>query len=449
VYKACLKVIADITGGTLHGSGDLVCEGIATDSRESCEGSLFAALTGPQFDGHTYIEAAKQQGAVAALVERMVDDACPQVVVPSVSEALLALSSYWRSQYAPMTFSVTGSCGKTTVRQLLESICSLAGTTHASTKSFNNHLGVPRTLLALSQDHQYYVQEIGANHAGEIQPLVQAVRPNIAIITNAAAAHLEGFGSLKGVASAKGELLSGLADNGVAILNQDDPFCSYWAGLLSGQEYLTFSVSQAADVMAKDIVLTASGCAQFRLCCSLGEVNVVLQLVGMHNVANALAAAAAACAAGLPLSVIAQGLQSACGEEGRLQSRLGPNGSLVIDDSYNANPLSVSSALQTLSHYSGQRVFIFGDMLELGDVTQSAHEAVGQLALSLGIDQVLCYGSFAKLTAQVCGSHGQWFSSQDDLVASVLPHLNDSSVVLVKGSYSMGMRFIVKALLSS
>ena len=448
MYKGSVSAIAAITGGDRHECDDPMCKGVTTDSRESCEGALFAALTGPQFDGHAYVSAAKQQGAVAALVEHPVEGAGPQVVVPSVETALLTLSSHWRYQHEPLTVAVTGSCGKTTVRQLLESIFSLAGETHASTKSFNNHLGVPRTMLALSREHQYYIQEIGANHAGEIAPLVQAVRPNIAIITNAAAAHLEGFGSLEGVASAKGELLSGLASSGVAVLHRDDPFFSYWSGLLTSQRCMTFSVTQAADVMAKDIVLQASGCAQFRLCCPAGEADVVLQLVGAHNVTNAAAAAAAACAAELPLAMIVQGLQCALGEAGRLQSHVSAGGGLLIDDSYNANPLSVRSALQALSHHSGERFFIFGDMLELGDAAQSAHEAVGREALALGIEHVFCYGQSAALTAKACASRGQWFSKQEDLVAVLLPRLSADTVVLVKGSFSMGMRFIVEALLS-
>tara|TARA_B100001093_G_scaffold500619_1_gene551317 strand:+ start:1442 stop:2800 length:1359 start_codon:yes stop_codon:yes gene_type:complete len=448
VFKATLNEIVNVVDGELHGDGSLLCRGVMMDSREVDPGSLFVAISGDRFDGHEYVSQAFQKGAVAALVEKPVDGEFPQIIVASTNAAFLQLAAHWRSQQFPLTIAVTGSCGKTTVRQLLESIFKLAGKTHASIRSFNNHFGVPKTLLTLSAEHEYYVQEIGANHHGEILPLVSAVKPDVAIITNAAAAHLEGFGSLAGVASAKGEILSGLSAAGVAVLNGDDDFYLYWLDLLQGQQHLTFSTKQSAEVMAKDITMTVSGCASFRLICPLGEAQVTLKLVGRHHVANALAAVAAACVFQLSLSCIVKGLESALGEEGRLQQYIGYQGAVIIDDSYNANPTSVQSALNVLSHRQGKQFFIFGDMLELGEDASQWHEAVGREALALGIDHVLCYGPLSMSAAEAFGPSGQHFHDQNALITALLPQLDADSVVLVKGSFSMKMCAIVDRLLA-
>lgn len=409
-------------------------------------GAVCGYKGGGRFDGHDFIDSAIQAGAAAALVQQQLDSSFPHVVVARVEDAFLKLAAYWRTQQRAMVIAVTGSCGKTTTRQLLQGIFSVAGKTLASSKSFNNQIGVPLTLLQISLEHQYYIQEVGANHQGEILPLVAAIQPDIAVITNAGSAHLEGFGDLDGVAQAKGELLAGLSSSGVAVLNRDDAYYSFWKGLLKGQRCITFSVLGEADVMAREIILDREGCPSFTLVCESGSVPVTLQLAGQHNVSNALAAAAAAHVAKLSLVDIQYGLQQATGEERRLQRHSGVLG-LVIDDSYNANPLSVRSAIALLAHQVGETYLVLGDMLELGAESEAHHAQIGDEAKKAGIDYVFCYGNAVQATAQRFGEKGYYYTNQEALVRALRSRLHEKAVVLVKGSWSMNMQRVVAALL--
>jgi UDP-N-acetylmuramoyl-tripeptide--D-alanyl-D-alanine ligase len=447
MFSGPLSQLAEAVQGSWYGE-DVVCQGVTTDTRTLQPGVLFVALKGPRFDGHDFIEQAIQGGAAAVLVEQPLVSDFPHIVVAHVEEAFLQLASYWRLQHPAVAVAVTGSCGKTTTRHLLQSMFSMAGETLASCKSYNNHIGVPHTLLQLAPTHQYYIQEIGANHPNEILPLAAAVKPAVAIITNAASAHLDGFGDLNGVAREKGQLLAGLAEDGTAVLSYDDTYYPYWRGLLQGrQQCLTFSVDGPADVMAHDIVLDEAGYPSFVLICPAGEVLVTLRLVGRHNVSNALAAVAAACAVDLPLDVIARGVQQAIGEERRLQRHVGMANSVIFDDSYNANPLSVSSAIDLLSHQLGETFLVFGDMGELGADSERLHREVGEKAKRAGIHHVMCYGNASRATASAFGQKACHFFDQRALLEALLPLLHPKAVVLVKGSFAMNMRHVVTELL--
>lgn len=446
MFRLSSHDIADIVAAESI-EGDVSCCGVSIDSREIMPDNLFIAVVGETHDGHDYIEQAVSAGAAAVMVNQRVPNlAVPQLVVSDTNQALLMLARYWRNQQSVITVGVTGSCGKTSVRQMLQCIFARQGKTHASCRSYNNHFGVSLTALQLDATHQYYIQEVGANHIGEIASLVSVVQPDIAIITNAAEAHLEGFGSLAGVVQAKGEILSGLTNDGVAVLNADDAHYDVWKSQRKDQACCAFSMKTSADVMAESIQYDAQGRASFDLMYQQHRVPIQLQLLGKHHVANALAAAAAACSAGISLENIQQGLEATSGETHRLQMKLGIGEAMVVDDSYNANPLSVLAAIDWLSRLPNERILVLGDMLELGDASLQWHTDVGEAAKNAGISRLYGLGDAAKSAVAAFGDHAQHFMDQKKLLAALVPSLSSKSTVLVKGSHAMGMKAIVDQL---
>jgi len=444
MFNLSLQEITRIVDGDcINDSVD--CVGFEIDTRRIRPGFLFVAIVGDRLNGHNFINEAISNGASAVLVSEKVPFNIPQVIVKNTQHALLALASYWREAHQVETIAVTGSCGKTTVRQLLQHIFCLSGSTLASTRSLNNHVGVPYTALQLSCDHKYYIQEIGANHMGEIKALVAIVKPNIAIITNAAEAHLSGFGSLDNVVQAKGEILLGLKSDGVAVLNKDDASYEMWRSMLPC-DHLSFAVNGQADVMARNVSCNSQGMPSFNLVCSQGSLSVQLKLIGRHNISNALAAASAGLAAGLSLAVIQRGLQQAEGEQHRMQSKSGLLGATIIDDSYNANPLSVLAAIDILGSFSTERILVLGDMLEMGDMADSWHSKVGLAAKHAGVSSLYCLGEKVLFAAESFGDGAKVFRTHDDLLLSLLPRLNNKMTVLVKGSNSMHMNLIADRL---
>lgn len=440
-----LKDAANIIGADYNGP-DCDFTGISIDSRQNAKGQLFVAIVGDNFDGHDFVDAATKQGAVAAIVSKPLDASIPCLVVSNTRKALADLAAHHRQQMPAIVMGLTGSCGKTTTKALLASILSQHGRTLSNIRSFNNDIGVPLTLLQLDPKHEFAVCEIGANHAGEIAQLTHMVKPDVATITNAAAAHLEGFGDVRGVACAKSEIFQGLGPDGVAVVNADDDYADFWKKHVGDHRIITFGCHQPADVMAKSITLNADAQPRFQLVLPNGEIEVQMQLMGEHNVMNALTAAAMAYAKDVPIEVIKKGLELAESPNKRLIAKRGFAGAMVIDDTYNANPLSASAAISVLARRGGDSVFVLGDMLELGERTDDLHRQIGEQAEQLGIYRLYCYGEHSRFAAEAFGENAYHFEDRDDLLSALQDYLHEGVTVLVKGSNAMGMDKIAKAL---
>lgn len=418
--------------------------GVSTDSRSIEPGMLFIALKGPNHDGHDHVAAAVAAGAVAALVERPLDVAVPQLVVTDTLHALGRLAAVWREHLATTLVAVTGSNGKTTVKEMCAAVFSAAGKTLATRGNLNNDIGVPLTLLRLEPEYDYGVIEMGANHPGEIAYLTDLTRPQVAIITNAGPAHLEGFGSIEGVARAKGEIYEGLSEDGVAIINADDRYAGIWRELSAGHRSISFGVEKKADIGVRGMGDLHG--SELEVLSPLGEFHLSLALPGRHNVMNALAAIAAGIALGIDLEVIASGLNHMRPVGGRLQIREGINGATLLDDSYNANPSSMHAGLEVLAGCDGERYLAMGDMGELGESADELHRQVGLDARELGIDRLYATGNLSRHATEAFGENGFFFSQQKQLIEALLGQMNNNTTVLVKGSRSSHMEHVVQAL---
>jgi UDP-N-acetylmuramoyl-tripeptide--D-alanyl-D-alanine ligase len=438
-----LRAIADAALGELHGQ-DLSVTGITTDTRHIGSGQVFVALVGERFDGHDFVEQACQQGAVAVVVSKPVACTCAQIRVDDTRLALGRIAQAWRKQFAIPLIAVTGSNGKTTVKEMLSAIMSLRHTTLFTQGNLNNEIGVPLTLLRLRAKHSCAVIEMGANHANEIAYLTKLAMPTVAIVNNAGAAHLEGFGSLQGVAQAKGEIYSGLNDSGIAVINMDDRFASLWQDLCVGKKVLRFGMDNAAEVMAH-WQNNDSG-SQIDLHTPQGDTQIKLALPGRHNVMNALAASAGALAAGASLSDIREGLQSMHSVAGRLQIKAGKSGSRIIDDTYNANPASLKVALDVLKNFAGRHYLALGDMGELGENTEQLHREAGQVARDSGVDRLYTVGKLARFAASSFGREAQSYDDQPSMISALSDDLNMEVTLLVKGSRLAHMENVVQAL---
>lgn len=420
--------------------------GISIDTRRLEPHNLFIALPGEQVDGHRFIDAARQKGAAAALVTRKIDDPLPQLVVKDPVIALGKLAAFWRSQFAIPLVAVTGSNGKTTLKNMLAAIFTAASSqaaTLATQGTLNNHLGLPLTLAGLASCHRYAVVEIGMNHFGEIAALTQLARPRVAVITNAAASHLEGVGDVAGVARAKAEIFQGLAPDGTAVLNRDDLFYDFWRKELTGVPVSSFGFHKEADVRA-----TIHAPGSITVSTPQGNIAITLPLLGKHNIANALAAVACALAVGIDLAAIKMGLENMTPAPGRLQLHHLENGTRVIDDTYNANPFSLQAAIETLHSFPGKKILVLGDMKELGKEAQALHQESGEKIRQAGIEHLFTYGELSALAAQSFGKGAFHFNEQDSLLAAILPLIDPNTIVLVKGSRSMRMEKVVNRLLN-
>lgn len=421
-----------------------VITAVSTDSRTISSGSLFVALKGENFDGHDYLQAVAQKGAVAAIVDRDVTLDIPTIKVSDTLLALGELAAWWRQQLQLKVVGLTGSNGKTTVKDMLTSILSEVGSVTATRGNFNNDIGLPLTLLEMKPEHEFAVIEMGANHAGEIAYLTRLTCPDVAILNNAGAAHLEGFGSLQGVAEAKGEIFSGLPDDGVAIINIDDVFADYWLSLCDDHKKLFFGFAQAADVTTTTSLESYDGC--FVLKADEQEAEVCLQVLGVHNLKNALAASAAAVSLGVGMDAIKNGLEKFTGVKGRLQVFKAANDAVVIDDSYNANPASMKAAIDVLSMQNARTVFVIGNMGELGANAEQLHADIGAYAKEKHIDVLLSLGSLAEKAAKSFGKNGKAYDDKEKLIEDIRSQLKKGVAVLVKGSRSMRMEDVVAAL---
>ncbi len=438
-----LAEAADLLGVACS-DADTLFSGISTDTRSLQRGNLFVALQGPNFDGHDYLEAARERGAAAAVVSRAVDTVLPCLRVDDTRLALGRLAAGWRARFDLPLVAVTGSNGKTTVKEMLAAVLRRCGETLVTRGNLNNDIGLPLTLAGLSEAHRYAVIEMGANHPGEIAALTAIAQPTVALVNNAGPAHLEGFGSLEGVARAKGELFEKLRADGVCIINADDAFAGLWLAMAGERRLIRFGLETDAEVSA-DWKGDLSG-SDVRLRTPAGEVAFRLPLPGRHNIMNALAASAACVALGLSPAQIADGLSGMRAVGGRGQEQRGLHGSRLIDDTYNANPASLAAALEVLAGGQDERWLVLGDMGELGDEAEALHAAMGEQARRAGLTRLFALGPLAAAAARRFGAGGESFADMDALLESLRDVLHGGVTVLVKGSRAMRMERVIEAL---
>lgn len=458
-----LSQLVDVLEAELIGSDTLIAE-VSTDTRNLSAQTLFVALKGERFDAHDFCQDAKNNGAAALLVSRHLPVDLPQLVVKDTRLALGQLGAWLKARmeqhYGLKTLALTGSCGKTTVKEMAAAILGQKGRVLATAGNFNNDIGVPLTLLRLEPTHEFAVIELGANHQQEIAYTTALVKPQVALINNLAAAHLEGFGSLEGVAKAKGEIFEGLSSGEgsaavttTAIINLDSNELVMWQPVLAGHQVQTFSASQAAaDFSVSDIFINSQGRACFTMRTPEGDTPVTLTLPGAHNVANALAAAALSMAMGATLGQVKNGLEQVENVKGRVDITLPRDGLRLIDDTYNASVASVKAAIDLLATFAGQRWFVLGDMAELGDDSAALHREVAEYAMDKELDQVLTYGQASAVVSKM--NHGQHFDDKSALIRLLKEQLhhqqlnsqNTEITVLAKGARSSRMEDVIAAL---
>jgi len=442
-----LSEIAKPLDAQLFGT-DVKFKGCQTDTRHLLPGNLFVALRGERLDGHDFVITAKQQGALALLVEQPVTCDLPMLRVKNTRQALLTLAHFWRQRFQLPLVAITGSNGKTTTKEMVRAIFAQSGPVLANPGNYNNEIGVPLTLFNLGPQHRYAVIEMGANHAGEIATLSHLAQPTVAVITQCAPAHLDGFQDLLGVAQAKGEIFTNLAAGGTAILNHDDNYAAWWRSQLSPHLNISsFALEQPADVTAEQIRLHHNS-SDFILHTPQGDLNIHLPLLGRHNILNALAASSCALAAGCSLASIQAGLQSMQPVKGRLQCHPGIHHTRLIDDTYNANPSSLQAALAILTNYPPPYWLVLGDMKELGSQSDAFHQQAGEMARETGVAQLLAIGNMTRYTVASFGQGAHHFNNHNDLIQHLQQTLPSGATLLVKGSRGMQMEKVVHALLA-
>jgi len=447
-----LSMVAEAAGGRLIGA-DAGFDSVSTDSRSLEPGQLFFALRGVRHNAADFARDAAAAGAAGVVIDTPQDISLPQVHVADAGEALRSFATSWRRRFTLPVVAVTGSNGKTTVKEMVGTILRrhFAGPGEdagvlVTWGNLNNHIGVPVTLLWLRDSHRAAVIEMGASAKREIGRLAAIAAPGIAIITNAGPAHLGGFGgTLRDVAEAKGELFAGLPAGSIAVINRDDAFYSYWRGLRDDITYRSFGLSAGADYRAVDVQASGVQELRFRLLTPAGEIPVHLPMAGSHNVRNALAAAAASLAAGASLEAVRDGLAQMVNVAGRLRAEPGPAGSTIFDDSYNANPGSVAAAIQFLAGLEGQRWLVLGGMAELGPEEAALHREIGALAARSGIDRFYCVGELTRPAAEGFGPAARWYADVAQLAEELRPQMTADVRLLVKGSRSAGLERLVQS----
>ena len=453
MIEFALHQAAQIVQGQLHpGASDDADRrfiGMTQDSRDVRHDNLYAALPGERVDGHQFVDAAARAGAAAALVSQPVQSTLSQIQVNDVVVAMGQLAAAWRERLEVSVVGITGSNGKTTVKNMLSAIVSRHLEKSAMSESallatpgnYNNEIGLPLTLAGLSPQHRFAILEMGCAKPGDIAYLAELAKPRVGVVTNASAAHLKGLGSVEGVAGTKGELFIALGAEDSAIINRDDRFFRVWLNHARPARVISFGEHEQADVRlsGNNNVVTP-----------VGDFELKLRLPGKHNQLNALAATGAAIALDIELDSIVAGLAAASAEPGRLQRRPQPDGWLLIDDSYNANPASMRAAMQVLAEQTGSRWLIVGDMAELADQAEDQHAVLGETARELGIDRLFAFGPLAAISAEAFGSGGRAFDDMPLLIAALKADLQAREpgdlTCLVKGSRSMRMERVVAAL---
>jgi UDP-N-acetylmuramoyl-tripeptide--D-alanyl-D-alanine ligase len=421
---------------------------VGSDSRNIAQQELFFALKGENFDGHAYVEQALKEGACAAVISDKACKARPAILVKDTLLALGELAKSWRETFTLPVIAITGSNGKTTVKEMLTSILKVASNNSdavlATIGNLNNHIGMPMTLLKTRQEHQFAVIEMGMNHLGEIDYLTHIAKPDVAVINNAGTAHIGELGSRENIAKAKGEIFAGLNDDGIAIINNDDRFADYWKSLNQNRKIMTFGLDSKADVTATYEEIESV--SQVQLTTPSGSIGFKLDMLGKHNISNALAACSCAVALGIANADIARGLKRFGGVKGRLQRKSGLNGASLIDDTYNANPDSMKAAIDVLAQQAGTHIFVMGDMAELGAASAQMHAEIGAYAKQKGIHQLLGLGDLTKHAVNAFGAHGEHFISLEANIHAASGAMKKDVTVLVKGSRFMQMERVVDAL---
>lgn len=437
--------------GVQHVGADVQFTSVGSDSRNIVAGQLFVALKGANFDGNTFAQEALKLGAVAVLVSDESVQAEPRLVVADTRLALGELAKYWRGKFNVPVVAVTGSNGKTTTKEMLTAILSIASQgreyVHATYGNLNNDIGLPLTLLKMNQSHQYAVLEMGMNHLGEIDYLTHIAKPDVALINNAGIAHIGELGSRDNIAKAKGEIFAGLTHDGIAVINADSDYVGYWKSLNPQRKVVTFGLEKDADVSAH--YQACDGFSNMTLVTPVDKLNIKLNVQGEHNISNALAASATAYALGISLADIGRGLESFTGVYGRLERKAGVNGSVVIDDTYNANPDSMRAAINVLAKLTGKKILVLGDMGELGTDAKNMHIEIGAYARAAGLTTLYCLGDLSVETVRSFGEGAEHFSSPEAIAQAVLPVLEIGTTVLVKGSRFMQMERVVNLLVEN
>ena len=442
-----LSQVSNAVSGQMFGA-DMGLNGVTINSREDCTNKLFIALVGDRFDSHDFLEQAKQQGSTAAIVERKsaiekTQPDLPFVLVKNSHQALTSLASWWRDQFEIPVIGITGSVGKTSVKEMLGAIFAVTGRGLVTQGNLNNEIGVPLTLLRLAEDDTYAIVEMGMNHAGEISRLTKITKPTIALINNAAAAHLEGLGSVQAVAEAKAEIFEGLSLDGIAVINADDKYASLWLDVIGARGCVTFGVDSQADITASYQLTTTGLSMQVKAFDEVFEIS--LPLIGKHNVMNILASIAVAFASNISIKSIITGLENYQPAAGRLNvSKVGSI--TLIDDSYNANPASMRAAIEVLGQFSDSTLIV-GDMGELGSDSELEHKKLGEIATECGIHKVIAVGRYASLVVEKFNNESSVFSKQSQLIDYLTEHPITKGAVLVKGSRSTKMENIVECLM--
>ena len=421
-------------------AGEIEITSILTDSRKVVPGTLFAALPGEHFDGHDFVDAAVKLGASALLLERPVDSEAPQLVVENVLLALGKIAALMRERLDPSVVGITGSNGKTTVKEMVASIFAMEGPVLATGGNYNNELGLPLTLFGLEQKHRFAILEMGASKKGDIAYLAGIARPEVGLVNNIAPAHLEGFGSIEGVAQAKGEMFASLPADGCAVMNADEPWLDLWHDMNTAGKVITFGSATDSDVRLEE---SNEGS---RLLTPAGTIELKLALAGRHNLFNAAAATAIALAMDISMETIRQGLERVEPVPGRLNLLHTAAGWTVIDDTYNANPASLYSALQVLSGIPGEPWLVLGDMKELGIESHKMHREVGENARVMGIKRLFATGEMSEHTVDSFGRGAMHFESREDLIKALRRQVRPGANLLVKGSRSMQMESVVEAI---
>lgn len=444
-----LHEISQLVKGELYGT-DKVISHVGIDTRTLADKALYVAIKGERFDGHDFIAQAESSGAGALLLSQKVASKLPQIIVKDTRRALAELAAEIRKRADVKLCAMTGSNGKTTVKEMISAILAVKSSVLSTLGNFNNDIGVPLTLLRLKPEHEFAVIEMGANHADEIAYSSYYAKPDVALITNAAAVHIEGFGCIDGVASAKAEIIESLSENGIAILNTDDDYFNLWRAIAGQRTCLTFGLNSIADIRAENIkssVKKAQFTSTFDLLIKGKKKTINLALAGEHNVKNALAASAACTALGVDIEQIKQGLEQLGAVSGRMQLSVSEAGYQVINDSYNANPASLQVALDAAKDSEKEFWLALGEFSELGSASKQVHIDMGLQIKQAGVKRLFTTGELTKGTVKAFGDGASYYTTQAELIAEIQKEINSDVMLLVKGSRSQKMEVVVGSLI--